>query len=241
MDFDLDDQMDSDDSFFEEPKVLNKRSSLTKTPEKKSIDSLFGISEKTTLDRSETKSSEKKSLDSLFGLSEKSTLEKIQKTDTDKTKPSVTFDETVRKVEFKPSPKIKDDWLGDSDPTSILDKTTKKTDFLDDILSIKPKTVKPEKKSTSLEDILKDSKAIQPSVKTGNQPKDIFAPTDSTSDLGSMAAARGRRRRGSSTGIEDALGILGDDYHSGDFYSKDKSAKSTEVTSKVKDTPDKSK
>lgn len=151
MDFDLDDPLGSDDSFFEEPKAVAKRSSLTKSPEKKTLDSLLGFTTKST--------------------------ENIHKSEVEdtfvKTKSTVTFEDP--KPEGSNAGKSMDDWL----PDSVKQDRHKKTDFLEDILSIKPKA-KQERKGTSLEDILKESKA-NVSVKSSSL-KDINA-TESQSDF----------------------------------------------------------
>ncbi|CAH1155719.1 unnamed protein product [Phaedon cochleariae] len=210
MDFDLDDPLESDDSFFEEPKTLAKRSSISKTPEKKSLESVFGLAEKSTHENV-TKTSEKKSLDSILGITGKTE---------NKSKPSVTFEEAASSNETKTP---KDDWLGDASPSSVLEKHTKKTDFLEDILSTKSKSSKPERKVSSLENILKESKAPILS-KPSSSLKDVSTP-DAT-DFGSFSTNTGRRRgrRGSSTGLEDnlGLGLFSDDYQSGDFHTKDR-------------------
>ncbi|KAG5896351.1 hypothetical protein JTB14_005829 [Gonioctena quinquepunctata] len=212
MDFDLDDALDSDDSFFEDPKALSKRTSLTKTPEKKS-------------------------LDSLFGLADKSSNDNVGKTDP-KPKQTVKFEDAPAKPETNPiiSKKPKDDWLLDTP----AQKSAKKTDFLEDILSIKPKTAKIEKKVTSLEDILKESK-LSSAPKVSTSLKEINTATEAPSDFGllSSGASRRRGRRGSGTGVEDnlGLGLFTDEYQSGDFFRKDKKlavAKTEDVQNKTK-------
>ncbi|VEN63364.1 unnamed protein product, partial [Callosobruchus maculatus] len=57
-------------------------------------------------------------------------------------------------------------------------------------------------------------------------------PTVDTGILSNVSRDRRRMRRGSSTGIEDALGLFGDDFQSGDFYSKDKVEKKDTVVAK---------
>nr|XP_023014910.1 fas-binding factor 1-like [Leptinotarsa decemlineata] len=206
MDFDLDDALDSDDSFFEDPKALTKRASLTKTPEKKSLDSLFGLADKSSND----------------------IVSKNESGFPSKPKQTVKFEDSVPETEKNPtiSRKPKDDWLLDS--TNSPGDKGKKTDFLEDILSIKPKAAKPERKVTSLEDILKESK-VTAGPKTSTSLKDIKTSEKETSgDFGlfSSGANRERRRgrRGSATGVEDTLGLglFQDEFQSGDFFSKDK-------------------
>lgn len=194
MDFDLDDPL-SDDSFFDEPKVLSKKSSATTT-----------------------KASEKKSLESLFGLSDKNITESTTKTEPESSKPkhTVTFEDPVTKAETSESQKSKAflDFGETEKPNS------KKSNFLDDLLSVRPKS-KSEKQGSSLEDILKDSK-----VSTSKPPapiKEVAKPVDVTSDFGLLTTASRRRpRRGSSAALEDNLGLFGDEYQSGDYFTKDK-------------------
>nr|CAH7725765.1 unnamed protein product [Callosobruchus chinensis] len=207
MDFDLEEGGDSDDSFFEEPKVLAKRGSLTKAGEKKSVESLFGLSEKST--------------------------ENVTKSEPEKTKHTVTFDDSIKKVDSSSSSKLKEDWLGD--PENVLEKHSRRTDLLDDILPVRPKTAKPERKVSTFDDILKDSK-IGSNPKPSTPVKEVFTmsskPSGDTGILSNISRDRRRMRRGSSTGIEDALGLFGDDYQSGDFYNKDKAEKKDLVAAK---------
>nr|CAI5821554.1 unnamed protein product [Callosobruchus analis] len=210
MDFDLEEGGESDDSFFEEPKVLAKRGSLTKTGEKKSVESLFGLSEKST--------------------------ENVTKGESEKTKHTVTFDDSIKKVDSSSSSKLKEDWLGD--PENVLEKHSRRTDLLDDILPVRPKTAKPEKKVSTFDDILKDSK-IGGNPKPSTPLKEVFTmsskPSGDTGILSNISRDRRRGRRGSSTGIEDALGLFGDDFQSGDFYNKDKAEKKDTVSAKQTD------
>ncbi|CAH2003595.1 unnamed protein product [Acanthoscelides obtectus] len=205
MDFDLQDDAESDDSFFEEPKVLAKRGSLTKTSEKKSVESLFGLSEKSA--------------------------ENVTKIEPEKPKHTVTFDDSIKKVDS--SSKGKEDWLGD--PDNVIEKHSRKTDLLDDILPVRSKSSKPEKKVTTFDDILKDSKFVS-NPRPSTPVKEVFSmaskPSGDTGILTNVSRDRRRMRRGSSTGIEDALGLFGDDYQSGDFYTKDKVEKKDIISSK---------
>ncbi|CAG9859178.1 unnamed protein product [Phyllotreta striolata] len=162
MDFDLDDPLGSDDSFFEEPKALAKRPSVSKSPEKKTLDSLLGFTSKSA--------------------------ENIPRTETAdyvKPKSTVTFEETGG------NKKPMEDWLLDS---SKPDKH-KKSDFLDDILPVKPKP---------------------------KQDKRGYFFGGYTEGKQSQSTERRRGRRGS--GVEDnlGLGLFNDDYQFGDIYAKDK-------------------
>lgn len=193
MDFDLDDPL-SDDSFFDEPKALSKKSTGTTG-----------------------KPTEKKSFESLFGLSDKNVTESTIKSEPEVSKPkhSVTFEDPVSKTDTA-SHKSRDILdFGETEKSG-----SKKTNFLDDLLSVRPKS-KPEKQVSSLEDILKDSK-----VSTSKPPtpvKEIGTPIDVTSDFGMLTTTSRRRpRRGSSTALEDNLGLFGDEYQSGDYFTKDK-------------------
>ncbi|KAJ8941283.1 hypothetical protein NQ318_016948 [Aromia moschata] len=209
MNFDNDDPLGSDDSFFEEPKALNRKSSLTKKADKKSIENLFNITD--------TKTSQE---------SVKNDAEGIKKT-----KSTVTFEEPLSS-DFTSDPlkkiqKKNEDWLGISDHTNAPDKQVKKTDFLDDILSGHPSSSR-NKKVISFDDILKDSKLN--TNKSSDQLKENPAPTETTSNfslLSSTSKEKRRGRRGSSTPVEDALGLFGDEFQSGDFYTKDKKKPTT--------------
>ncbi|XP_057652983.1 fas-binding factor 1-like [Diorhabda carinulata] len=188
MDFDLDDPLGSDDSFFEEPKVLAKRSSFTKTPEKKSIENLLGF-------------------------------------DT-KTKSSVST-EDIKKSETS-NKKQMDDWLTDVKGPSTTDRS-RRSDFLDDILPIKPKTTKHDKKGTSLEDILKESK-VTTTPKTAQSLKDVNPEPTVSSEYGISSTISDRRRSGRrGSGVEDTLGLFRDTF----VDKKETIPKSTETLQKT--------
>lgn len=175
MNFHLDDPLGSDDSFFEEPKTIGKKASATKSTVKKSIENLFGPTDKELKTQSST---------DIVGTSVRA-------------KHIVTFEDGVGLV-----PKPKDEWLIDSE-TRILDSQSgKKTDLFEDILSIRPKSSA--KKLSSLDDILKDSKAAKKEEKVASSPK------HTVSNLGFSVNNQERRRprKGSATGIEDTLGLF---------------------------------
>ncbi|XP_028134917.1 fas-binding factor 1-like [Diabrotica virgifera virgifera] len=187
MDFDLDDPLENDDSFFDDHKT--KRASLTKTPEKKTLDSLLAF-------------------------------------DTQPKSAGVT--EETKKVETV-AKKPMDDWLLDTTKDASRQDKSKSTDFLDDILPIKPKP-KPDKRgTTSLEDILKESKAATAVPKTTTSLKDVSSLNPDASifstDVGKPAIPAERRRGGRrGSGVEDSLGLglfSSGDYH-GDFLNRDK-------------------
>ncbi|XP_072393608.1 uncharacterized protein twy isoform X2 [Diabrotica undecimpunctata] len=186
MDFDLDDPLENDDSFFDDHKT--KRPSLTKTPEKKTLDHLLA-----------------------FDTQPKS---------------SVGTTEETKKAESV-AKKPMDDWLLDTTKDASRQDKSKSTDFLDDILPIKPKP-KPDKRGTSLEDILKESKAAAAVPKTTTSLKDVSSLNPDASlfstDVGKSAIPAERRRGGRrGSGVEDSLGLglFSGDYH-GDFLNKDK-------------------
>lgn len=186
MNFNLDDPLESDDSFFDEPKILGRKSSASKPSEKKFVENLFGPVDKEANTPHE----------SLTEIVESGL----------KSKHTVTFDETVTNFDGHSSSKPKDDWLGDS--------STKKKDFFEDILSVKPKTSAPAKRMSSLNDILKDSKLSTTSSKASVIEKDVSSSLKqniSNLDFSSTSRERRRPRKGSSSGIEDALGLFGDD------------------------------
>ncbi|XP_018564560.1 intracellular protein transport protein USO1-like [Anoplophora glabripennis] len=209
MNFDLDDPLGSDDSFFEEPKALSKLAS-TKPVEKKSIENVFNLADV------------KENVDS------NRNVETSQKT-----RSVVTFDEsTIKQDEFpkldtKVRKKTSEDWLGESD--SVHDKKTKRTDFLEDLLYGRPTSPK-EKKVTS--EGTQRSSQSSTQLKSSGPAQDISAPTEVLSNFGLLSNTsreRRRPRKGSSSGLEDALGLFGDGYHSGDSHIKE----TNPVTSKV--------
>ncbi|CAG9833786.1 unnamed protein product [Diabrotica balteata] len=186
MDFDLDDPLENDDSFFDDHKT--KRPSLTKTPEKKTLDQLLAF-------------------------------------DTQPKSSAGTTEETKKAESVAKKPM--DDWLLDTTKDASRQDKSKSTDFLDDILPIKPKP-KPDKRGTSLEDILKESKAASAVPKTTTSLKDVSSLNPDASlfstDVGKSAIPAERRRGGRrGSGVEDSLGLglFSGDYH-GDFLNKDK-------------------
>lgn len=214
MNFDLDDPLESDDSFFDEPKAFGKKGIITKPTEKKgkkSVENLFDVDEK---------DDNKTPHESLTILADTNL----------KPKHTVTFDNTVKQLEnIGGVTKPKDDWLGDSKNSKVFEThSTKKMDFFDDILSTRQKSAVPTKKLSSLDDILKDSNA----TKTSTFEKDLPLPTQTVSNLEFSAASRDRRRprKGSSTGIADALGLFGDDSNKKEDVTKS----AEDITSNVK-------
>lgn len=187
MNFDSDDPLESDDSFFDEPKILGKKSTTSKPSQKKIVENLFGPVEKDANTPHE----------SLTEIVESGL----------KSKHTVTFNDTVTNFDGHSGSlsKPKDDWLGDSSGA-------KKNDFFDDILSVKPKSSIPAKRMSSLNDILKDSKVGSISSKSSIVEKDTsIAKTPTVSNLDFSSNSRRRPRKGSSSGIEDALGLFGEE------------------------------
>lgn len=222
MNFDLDDPLGSDDSFFEEPKVLSKRSA--KPSEKKSNENAFNL------------------IDVKENVNGNKSMPEISQ----KVRSTVTFDEsTIKHDEFskfanselsgKVQKKKSDDWLGDSENINVQEKKAKSTDFLEDLLygrSTPPK----EKKTASFEDTQKDSR-FNVLPKPSSSMKEPTTPTEVMSNfsiLSNISRERRKSRRGSSSGFEDALGLFREDYQSGDFQSKEtKSITSTPATTDI--------
>ncbi|XP_030766192.1 interaptin-like [Sitophilus oryzae] len=194
MDFGLDNEFDSDDSFFDEPKLAIKKASPAKTNPKKSLEDIFGFQEE--------KSNEKSNLDTPGNIAS-----------SPGPKPKVRFNveenasEDVQKGSSKTSVTSKGlDWLGSSDSLDFSKKEPKsssKGDILDDILpsapqksetkkpldlldDILPKTTQKSdsKKAISFEDILKDSKAQK--TGSGSLERSNFDLTQSKSGTGSL-------------------------------------------------------
>lgn len=202
MNFDLDDPLGSDDSFFEEPKTIGKKTSATKSNVKKSIENLFGPAEKEIKTQSSTD---------------------IVDTSV-RTKHIVTFEDDVKNdsgVSLVQKPK--DEWLIGSDSRTLDSKSGKNTNLFDDILSIRPK--QSAKKMSSLDDILKDSKASK------KAEKDISSTKHIVSNLGFSVANHERRRprKGSATGIEDTLGLFEEE-----ILKKDVSKSTEDIKSNAK-------
>lgn len=207
MNFDLEDPLESDDSFFDEPKAIGKKTKVSKPNEKKSLD-LFALTEK-----------EKSTSDNLNKGPESLGL---------KQKLSVTFDESVTKVDTVTGggPKSKDDWLGDS---KVFDThSTKSTDFFDDILSARSKSSTSVKNSSTIEDIFKESKIG--SNPTFDKDKKIpIIQTSSSRTISTDNRDRRRPRKGSSTGIEDALGLFTEESNKPEISKSNEDIKTTSV------------
>lgn len=206
--FDLDDPLGdllsegSNDSFFEEPKTLAKRSSLTKTPEEKTVSDLFGLK------KSDVGTSKGKD-DDWLGLGDDL--------------PTPTTKEAVQRTANKPVKKISFDDDDENDIFSSLgiDKKSsanktegKKSSLMDSIFGTAAN--KQEQEKTTLDDILKESKAIQrPST-----PKQQESQTQSSttkiepvkygfSSLDSNPREGRRGARPHTSNIMDPLGLLG--------------------------------
>ncbi|KAJ8967671.1 hypothetical protein NQ317_005978 [Molorchus minor] len=165
---DYDDPLGSDDSFFEEPKALNKRGNSPKEREK-TVENLFNITDIKTGEE---------------------TIKNVAQT-------------LKRKTQKK-----NEDWLfGDSD---TLEKKTKKTDFLEDILSVRPSSSS-KNKVTSFDDILKGSK-FTASSKSSDKLKDTPAATEKGENLEGDLQQLWRMR----------WVYFSNEYQSGDYYTKDK-------------------
>lgn len=203
MNFDLDDPLESDDSFFDEPKLLGRKSSASKPNEKKFVENLFGPVDKEANTPHE----------SLTEIVESGL----------KSKHTVKFDDTITNFDGPTSSasKPKDDWLGDS--------SAKKKDFFEDILNAKQKTSAPAKRLSSLNNILKDSK-LGTSSKSSVIEKDgssALKQNVSNLDFPNTSRERRRPRKGSSSGIEDALGLFGEDDKKKDVSKSAEDIKST--------------
>lgn len=190
---DVDDLLseDSNDSFFEDPKILAKRGSLTKTPpaDKKSVANIFGFTD-------EKDQQPKKVEDDWLGLGDigKKPTKKVSEDE------KILSSLEIKKTEGKAQ---KSNFEEDEDILSSLGfgkkinvetekastiSTTKKAGLFDDILGVSPKK---EKKKVDFSDILGESKQ-----KTPEQKETISVPTV-------------RRSRSSATsGLSDPLGLF---------------------------------
>lgn len=206
MNFDSDDPLESDDSFFDEPKAFGQKSTVPKSTGKKFVDNLFGPVEKEANTPNE----------SLTEIGDAGL----------KSKHTVTFDDNVTNLDGHTSSisKPKDDWLVDSERSQVFDSHSKKKDFFEDILSVR--TSAPTKRLSSLNDVLKDSKV---NSKSSILEKDTLTTKQnvSTLDLSTTNRERRRSRKGSSGGIEDALGLFGEEDKKKDVSKSAEDIKST--------------
>lgn len=197
---DVDDLLsdDSNDSFFEDPKLISKRNSFTKTTEKRDIGNIFGVSE----EKPETK----KTGDDWLGLNDgdknsKEPLKKVgfeddvfevRKTIVDSGKE--TYKQS--KAEIKKSSLEEDEdilsSLGFSKkpiPETQKNPKTTKSSLFDDILGSSPKR---ERKNLDFTDILMENKPSKVEKKELNPP-----PTRES-----------RRSRSSTSTLADPLGLF---------------------------------
>ncbi|EFA00110.2 hypothetical protein TcasGA2_TC002926 [Tribolium castaneum] len=210
----------SNDSFFDEPKPASKRASLSKTPEKKSITDLFNITDKTPESNQVPKRP-----DDWLGL------------DSRDTKSPSRSQRLAKKISFDDD----DDILGNlgltKKPQSKPEENktpTKKMDLLESILGPKSEDVK----TATFEDILKESKAK--TVTPTTTPKLTPSNPPSESVLLSEGPREGRRRRRSSAGLLDPLGLFSNEIKTDDSASKEKIITSSTETPVSKPTPSKS-
>ncbi|CAG9761485.1 unnamed protein product [Ceutorhynchus assimilis] len=242
-DFGLDNDFESDDSFFDEPKVA-KKSQPTKTANKKSLEDLFGFED--------GKKSEKSGPNSFENVSDK---------------PKVRFN--VDTPPEKPAPETSKnknlDWLGTADDTQkdplpsakapkpksdIFDDTKsdskKSFDLLDDILPQRGRRNE-QAKTTSFEDILKESKAQRsgPSSLDRSGPGSLEKPLAKTESLNVILeppVGSRRGRMGSGTGVTDMLGLFGSSGSASSEFLSKPSIEETKVTPVVRglahDVPD---
>lgn len=192
---DVDDLLsdESNDSFFEDPKLLAKRGSLTRTPEKKNVADIFGFSEE--------KQQPKKSEDDWLGLGEatkkpKEQAKKVGFEDDEEILSSLGFSKKreVKKVEMKQGSFEEDEdilsSLGFSKKASAepeKNPASKKVGLFDDILGAAPKTA--DKRKVDFEDILAEPKR--------SEVKEVGLPT-----------REGRRSRTSASALADPLGLF---------------------------------
>ncbi|XP_044269147.1 fas-binding factor 1 [Tribolium madens] len=216
----------SNDSFFDEPRPASKRASLTKTPEKKSITDLFNITDKTPENNQVPKRP-----DDWLGLDSKDTKSPSR---TQKLAKKISFDDD-------------DDILGNlgltkrpqSKPETHLEEKkapSKKLDLLESILG--PSKSEDVNKPSTFEDILKESKAktatptATPKLTPSNPPTEPL--------LLSEGPREGRRRRRSSAGLLDPLGLFSSETKIDDSATKEKTIINSTETPFSKPTPSKS-
>ncbi|CAH0546499.1 unnamed protein product [Brassicogethes aeneus] len=174
---------ESDDSFFDDPKVLQKRTSVSRTPEKK-VSDLFNLGED-TLKKTDV-------IDDIFP-----SLDSTLKTTGMQNKKHINFDDD-------------DDILGtmglDKKKSGKTVKSVKKTDILEGILSTKPE----EKKILTFEDILKESKAKKEESTKNVEPSFFHKPVEKISQPFSISDStrEGRRSRRPSGSLVDPLGLF---------------------------------
>ncbi|XP_076272756.1 uncharacterized protein LOC143204166 [Rhynchophorus ferrugineus] len=238
----MDFELESDDSFFDEPKLTAKKTNPSKSNPKKPLDDLFGFQGEKS--------------------DEQGALERGNEF-----KPKVKFNvDEGKSGTSKTSISSKGlDWLGGSDDPDFSTKDqskSSKNDLLDDILPSgpskteskrsldllddilpKPSSKTDSKKALSFEDILKGSKAqrsgpssLEKTVAPAGEPKSGPGSLENILDAGkgkssdklgqgnvfdggldtqksSMTSRRGRR--GSSSGVTDILGLFGQEQSSG--------------------------
>ncbi|XP_050301489.1 fas-binding factor 1 isoform X2 [Anthonomus grandis grandis] len=236
MDLDLDDNFESDDSFFDDPKITKKPA---KSAEKKSIEDIFGFED------------EKKNDEKIGAAVSNENITNIPAA-----KPKVRFDiedSTTPKVNEPPLKSKTPDWLLGDDTDLLKPKKPPSTkselfddppanpkkpfDLLDDILPQRSNK-KPEEPKTSLGDILKESKAKSGPSSLEKPKKDEQQGGFSTILEPPQGTRRGRR--GSSTGMTDVLGLFGSGPSSSEYLgaSKPASVEKKREGTRAKDFPD---
>lgn len=204
--FDLDDPLGdllsdgSNDSFFEEPKpTAAKRSSLTKTPEKKSVSELFGI------EKSEIKAPDSKT--NWLGLDDESKkpIEKPQIQSSPK--------KIEKKISFEDD-NILDNLGLDAKMESKKDGSRKQS-LVESILKPTTAASSIDDKNFTFDDILKGSKFSRkpekpPSVpiKATKNPEELTVATQPPLSIGMPLQREGRRPHPIQSGFTDILGIL---------------------------------
>ncbi|KAI4471527.1 fas-binding factor 1 [Holotrichia oblita] len=205
--FDLDDPLGdllsdgSNDSFFEEPKTaLAKRSSLTKTPEKKSVSELFGI------EKSEIKSSDSKTNWLGLGDESKKTMEKPQIHSSPK--------KIEKKISFEDD-NILDNLGLDTKPESKKDAGSRKQSLVESILKPPTSSSGIDDKNFTFDDILKGSKFSRKMEKTPaaplkatKNPEELTVTAQAPFPMGTAGQREGRRPHPIQSGFTDILGIL---------------------------------
>ncbi|GJQ79018.1 hypothetical protein Trydic_g179 [Trypoxylus dichotomus] len=204
--FDLDDPLGdllsdgSNDSFFEEPKTtLAKRSSLTKTPEKKSVSDLFGI------EKSESKPSDSKANWLGLGDEQKKAPEKSQIHSSPK--------KIEKKISFEDD-NILDDLGLETKTETKKDVAPRKPSLVDSILKPTTVTTGGDDKGITFDDILKGSKFTRKIDKNPTTPvkatRPLQEPQATTQVPLSLSTGQreGRRQHPIQSGFTDILGIF---------------------------------
>ncbi|KAF2902590.1 hypothetical protein ILUMI_03597 [Ignelater luminosus] len=202
----------SNDSFFEEPKTLAKRASLTKPPDKKAISDLFGLNDEKPKEKIQSKESDWLGLGGA-GDEKPSVAEPPKSAISNPDRTSLHSAKLTKKISFEDD----DDILS----SLVLEKKSETTTDVSRETDTLQRKIEPVKKSaliesifgppkqqstetiSSFEDILKDSKINkQKTAVTSSKP----APSENLS----YGPPEGRRSRhhSSGSGVLDPLGLF---------------------------------